>query len=122
MIQFRQKVFGKLSPKKVLNWGKNQIKNTNPAMLAVSSIGAGYGLANYRVNKKRQKADEELREEQIKTTKELTDALKKIGLSEKEAKRHSRRIKAAYSRVDPDEEHPYLMEQAKQAVFRKKDK
>jgi len=122
MIQFRQKTYAKkFRLKETRDWAIKQIKATNPAMLTVSGVGAGYGIANYNVNRKRKEADEELREEQIKATNELAEALKKIdGLSEKEKKKHSNNMKKAYRRIDPDDEHPYIAEKAKKAVFRRK--
>lgn len=123
MIEFRQKSFAKkFRLKNIGTWALKQAKNTNPGMLAVSGVGAGYGIANYNVNKKRKEADEELRAEQIKATQELTDALKKIeGLDKNDAKKHTKRIKKAYKRADPDDEHPYIAEKAKKVIFNKKE-
>ena len=122
MIKFRQKSFDKkFRLRKVGKWAVEQAKTTNPAMLAISGTGAGYGIANYSVNKKRKEADQELREEQIKATKELAEALKKIeGLETREAKKHARNIRRAYKKADPDDQHPYITEKAKQAIFYKK--
>ncbi len=122
MIEFRQKSFDKkFRLRNIGEWALKQAKTTNPAMLTISGVGAGYGIANYNVNKKRKEADRELREEQIKATQELTDALKKIeGLEAREAKRHVRNIKRAYKKDDPDDQHPYITEKAKRAIFYKK--
>lgn len=123
MIEFRQKSFAKkFRLKDIGDWALKQAKNTNPGMLAVSGVGAGYGIANYNVNKKRKEADKELREEQIKATLELTDALKKIeGLSKNDVNKHTKRMRKAYKRVDPDDEHPYITEKAKKVIFNKKE-
>lgn len=122
MIEFRQKNFsGKFRLKGAAEWIKKKAEDLNPAMLAISSVGTGYGIANYNVNKKRKEADEELRKEQIEATKDLTKALERVeGLEKREAQRHSRNIKKAYKRLDPDDEHPYVAERAKKALFRKK--
>lgn len=122
MIQFRQKIFArKFRLKGLGEWTKNQIKNTNPAMLTISTIGAGYGIANYRVNKKRQEADIKLRDEQIKATNELVRAINDLEMG-KEAKKHSKRLNKSYKKLDPDEEHPYIAEKAKKAIFREAKK
>jgi hypothetical protein len=122
MIEFRQKSFsGKFRLKNIGDWAVKQVKTTNPAMLTVSGVGAGYGIANYNVNKKRKEADKELREDQIRATNELTEALKKIdGLSKQDVNKHTKNIKRAYKRADPDDEHPYITEKARRAILRKK--
>lgn len=121
MIEFRQKIFSKkFRLKGATEWIKKKAEDLNPAMLAISSVGTGYGIANYNVNRKRKEADEELRKEQIKATKDLAKALERVeGLEKREAQRHSMNIKKAYKRLDPDDEHPYVAERAR-ALFRKK--
>lgn len=121
MIEFRQKLFAKKFRLKNLGeWAKRQIKTTNPAMLTVSGLGAGYGIANYRVNKKRQEADIKLRDEQIKATNELVKAINDMEASGK-VKKHSKKLNNSYKKADPDEEHPYILEKAKQRFLEKRN-
>jgi hypothetical protein len=126
MIEFRQKVFAKpkFNAKELKAWIGNQIKtNTNPLMLSVSTAGTGLGVANVVINKQRRDADIKLREEQIKATNELTDVLHKIqGLDTKEAKKHSKKLKAAFKKDIPEIEHPSVgMQVANKTIFRKKN-
>lgn len=129
MIEFRQKVFTKrlpkFKPKEVKNWAVHQIKeNTNPLMLGVSAAGAGLGVANVKINKQRRDADIKLREDQIKATNELTEVLHKIeGLDKKEARKQSKKIKAAFRKQVPEVEHPSAeMQLANKTIFREKKK
>lgn len=127
MIEFRQKIFAKprlprFNKKEIQDWTVEKIKDTNPITTGVAAVGAGLGVANYRVNKQRRDADIELREDQIKATNELTDVLHRIeGLDEKEAKKHSRKLKKAFKKDIPEIEHPSAQEQiAKKTIFREK--
>lgn len=125
MIEFRQKVFAKpeFKAKGLKEWAVGQIKtNTNPLMLGISTAGTGLGVANVVINKQRRDADIKLREDQIKATNELTDALRKIeGLDQKEAKKHSRNLKKAFKKDIPEIEHPCAeMQLAKKTIFREK--
>lgn len=122
MIEFRQKIFRKQFNKKEFNsWVKKQMEGTNPLTLGLSTAATGLGVANYSVNKKRKEADVVLREEQIKATKDLEKALKKVkGVSERDAKTLSQNMKKSYTRRDPDDEHPYVTQAAIDKIIKKK--
>lgn len=127
MTEFRQKIFAKpkFKAKELQGWVGNQLKtNTNPLMLGVSTAGTGLGVANVVINKQRRDADIKLREDQIKATNELTEALHKIeGLDEKEARKHSKNLKKAFKKDIPEIEHPCAEVQlAKKTIFREKKK
>ena len=101
MIEFRQKIFRKQFNKKEFNsWVKKQMEGTNPLTLGLSVV---------------------LREEQIKATKDLEKALKKVkGVSERDAKTLSQNMKKSYTRRDPDDEHPYVTQAAIDKIIKKK--
>ena len=111
MIEFRQKDFSK----KLVEWGKEQIKKTNPITAALSVAGTGLGIANLHVNKQRKDADKKLREEQIKTMDRLTETLEKI--NEEKLTKNSKKVKRAFRRKLPEDQYPTVM----QKILKKND-
>ena len=113
MIEFRQKTFGKT--KKLVEWGKEQIKKTNPLTAALTITSTGLGVANLHVNKQRKNADKKLREEQIKTMEKLTETLEK--LDEEKLTKNSKKVKRAFRRKLPEDQYPTVI----QKILKKDD-
>ncbi len=124
MAEFRQKIFSRFRLKKEIVEPAKDFWTV--AAVPVGITGTVLSGANLYVNKKRKDADIELREDQIKSMNELTEALKRIeGLEEKETKRHSKNIKKAFKKKLPEDEYPAIGQKQAQAVmkkFKKKEK